>query len=301
MLFKVGTRGSKLALTQTQMVIAALQKAYPEHSFAAEVIRTTGDVNQSSPIPEVGSKGIFVNEIEEALLDGRIQLAVHSMKDMPAQAREGLTFCKPWKREDPRDVLILREVSCLSELPVGAKVGTGSLRRGLQLQALRPDLQIVPIRGNIDTRLRKLQEKLSDGSRLDAIVLAAAGLNRLGLKPEHVQYLSPDEMIPASTQGTLAIELREDNVQLMEMLNRLSDPETEAATRVERAFLERIGGDCHLPIGAYCETTAEGYRLLAIFGRESGKAATTCITGKTADIAMAEEAAQVLLRELEGN
>lgn len=182
MLFKVGTRGSKLALTQTQMVIAALQKAYPEHSFAAEVIRTTGDVNQSSPIPEAGSKGIFVNEIEEALLDGRIQLAVHSMKDMPAQAREGLTFCKPWKREDPRDVLILREVSCLSELPVGAKVGTGSLRRGLQLQALRPDLQIVPIRGNIDTRLRKLQEKLPDGSRLDAIVLAAAGLNRLDRK-----------------------------------------------------------------------------------------------------------------------
>lgn len=299
--YKVGTRGSKLALTQTQMVIAALQQAYPEHSFAAEVIRTTGDKNQTSPIAEVGSKGIFVNEIEDALLDGRIQLAVHSMKDMPGTVREGLTFCKPWKREDPRDVLILREASCLEELPVGAKIGTGSLRRGLQLQMLRPDLQMVPIRGNIDTRLRKLNEILPDGSRLDAIVLAAAGLNRLGLHPEHVQYLDPDQMIPASTQGTLAIELREDNAQLMDMLNRLSDPQTEAATRVERAFLERIGGDCHLPIGAYCEATAEGYRLLAIFGRESGAVATVCVTGETATEAMAEEAARKLLEELEGN
>lgn len=297
--YKVGTRGSKLALTQTMNVIQALRDAYPQDTFEPEIIRTAGDINQTNPIPQVGSKGIFVDEIEDALLEDRIQLAVHSMKDMPAQPREGLIFCKPWKREDPRDVLILRQASSFSELPQGAKIGTGSLRRGCQLQALRPDVEILPIRGNIDTRLRKLHTPLPDGSMLDGIVLAAAGLNRLGLNPEHVQYLSVEEMIPASTQGTLAIELNGKNTPLLDMLNRLADPQTEVSTMVERAFLERIGGDCHLPIGAYCEKTAGGYRLLAMFGKENGKTARICLESETADVRLAEKAAAALLAELE--
>lgn len=297
--YKVGTRGSKLALTQTMNVINTLRAAYPADTFEPEIIRTAGDRNQTSLISQVGSKGVFVDEIEDALLDGSIQLAVHSMKDMPAQPKAGLTFCRPWKREDPRDVLILRQANTLDTLPQGAKIGTGSLRRSFQLQALRPDLQMIPIRGNIDTRLKKLMTPLPDGSMLDGIVLAAAGLNRLGLKPEYTQILSVDEMIPASTQGTLAIEVNEKNTDLLDMLNRLSDPETEASTFVERAFLQRIGGDCHLPIAAYCEKSGTGYRLLAMFGKESGESARVCVESAVPDTAMAEKAAAALLAELE--
>lgn len=296
--YNVGTRGSKLALAQTEAVLDALRRAYPEDSFTAVIIRTAGDRNQHSPIAEVG-KGVFVDEIEEALLDGRIHMAVHSMKDMPAIARDGLTFCRSWQREDARDVLILREAGSLSELPQGAKIGTGSLRRGYQLQKLRPDLQILPIRGNIDTRIGKLRTPLPDGTLLDGIVLAAAGLNRLGLQPERMQYLSVDEMIPAPAQGILAIELPEADTHLMEKLNALSSPETEVATQVERAFLRFIGGDCRKPIGAYCYKTAEGFRLRAMYGNTDGQAAYVCLDAPQADAALAQAAADQLLNAME--
>lgn len=291
--YNVGTRGSKLALTQTEAVLDALRKAYPEDSFTAVIIRTAGDRNQHSPIAEVG-KGVFVDEIEEALLDGRIHLAVHSMKDMPAAAREGLTFCRSWQREDARDVLILREVASLAELPQGAKIGTGSLRRGYQLKKIRPDLQILPIRGNIDTRIGKLHSM-----QLDGIVLAAAGLNRLGLKPERMQYLSAEEMIPAPAQGILAIELPAADLPLLQKLNALSDPETEMAAQVERAFLRAIGGDCRKPIGAYCSKTADGYCLRAMFGNTNGQSAYVCLSAPQADAALAQAAADQLLKAME--
>lgn len=296
--YKVGTRGSKLALTQTEAVLDVLRSAYPHDSFTAVIIRTAGDRNQHSPIAEVG-KGVFVDEIEEALLDGRIHMAVHSMKDMPAAAREGLTFCRSWRREDARDVLILREAASLAELPQGAKIGTGSLRRGYQLKKLRPDLQILPIRGNIDTRIGKLHSGLPDGTQLDGIVLAAAGLNRLGLKPERMQYLSVEEMIPAPAQGILAIELPEANRELMEKLNALSAPETVQAALVERAFLRAIGGDCRKPIGAYCRRTADGVQLRAMFGNTDGQAAYVCLNAPQADEELAQAAAEQLLKMME--
>lgn len=296
--YKVGTRGSKLALTQTEAVLDVLRSAYPHDSFTAVIIRTAGDRNQHSPIAEVG-KGVFVDEIEEALLDGRIHMAVHSMKDMPAAAREGLTFCRSWRREDARDVLILREAASLAELPQGAKIGTGSLRRGYQLKKLRPDLQILPIRGNIDTRIGKLHTVQPDGTQLDGIVLAAAGLNRLGLKPERMQYLSVEEMIPAPAQGILAIELPEANRELMEKLNALSDPETVQAALVERAFLRAIGGDCRKPIGAYCRRTADGVQLRAMFGNTDGQAAYVCLNAPQGDEELAQAAAEQLLKRME--
>lgn len=296
--YKVGTRGSKLALTQTEAVLDTLRDAYPHDRFTAVIIRTAGDRNQSSPIAEVG-KGVFVDEIEEAILDGRIHMAVHSMKDMPACPKAGLTFCQAWKREDPRDVLILRQAQSLEALPQGAKIGTGSLRRGCQLKKLRPDLEILPIRGNIDTRLKKLHTPLPEGGMLDGIVLAAAGLHRLGLQPENMQYLTVEQMIPAPAQGTLAIELREADTELLEKLNALSDPETVTSSLVERAFLSRIGGDCHLPIAAHCQKTASGYCLRAMFGKESGSVAYTEIHSPCADLALAQTAAQQLLEALE--
>lgn len=296
--YKVGTRGSKLALTQTEGVLDTLQSAYPMDSFEAVVIRTAGDRNQSSPIAEVG-KGVFVDEIEDALLDGSIHMAVHSMKDMPAVPKAGLTFCRAWKREDPRDVLIFRNASSLDELPLGAKIGTGSLRRGCQLKKLRPDLEILPIRGNIDTRLRKLLTPLPTEPELDGIVLAAAGLNRLGLCPERMEVLSPEVMIPAPAQGILAIEAAEANRELLDKLNALSDPDTVEAARVERAFLSRIGGDCHLPIGAHLEKTADGYCLRAMFGKEDGMAAYTAVCAEQADEALAQMAVEQLLHTLE--
>lgn len=268
--YKVGTRGSKLALRQTEMVIEALRQAYPEDSFELQVIVTTGDRNQTSALDAMGSKGVFVDAIEKALLKDEIQLAVHSMKDMPDTPEDGLIFAKAWKRELPEDVLILRESKSLRELKEGARIGTGSKRRGYQLKKLRPDLEIVPIRGNVDTRIRKLSEVDSEGRTLDGIVLAAAGIHRLGRREEITQYLSAEEMLPAPAQGVLALELNGNNVELLEKLNALSDMETEAAVQLERGFLKKIGGTCHDPIGAYAYCENGIYTLSAMFGSRDG-------------------------------
>lgn len=232
-------------------------------------------------------------------------MAVHSMKDMPDEPAAGLTFAKAWKREDPRDVLVLKNAASLDELPHGAVIGTGSKRRKYQLLKLRPDLKVVGIRGNIDTRLRKLYdgeiicEEVADNTvnnneianekqnkyneyRLDGIVLAAAGIKRIGRDSEITQYFSEDDMIPAPAQGTLALELRADNVKLMAKLDALSDEKTNLCAGIEREFLKRIGGNCHLPVAAYCDIVSEKDRgndsnknnrlkLLAMFGSEDGK------------------------------
>lgn len=266
MKYLIGTRGSKLALVQASLVCDKLKKEYPEHEFEIKVIQTKGDKIQDKPLNQIGAKGLFVKEIEAALLSGEIQLGVHSMKDMPSRQPEGLVFASPWKREDPRDVLVLRKEKSLAELPEGAVIGTGSKRREFQLKKLRPDLNVVGIRGNIDTRLRKMEEQ-----KLDGLVLAAAGLHRLGMEKYITEYFDVDVMIPAPAQGVLALELREDNTELLSMLESFRDEETAFAAAVEREFLYRIGGDCHVPVGAVCYRERERYRMNVMFGDEQGQ------------------------------
>ena len=271
MKYKIGTRGSKLALKQTNDVIARLKSAYPEDEFEIVVITTTGDIEQKKSLDQIGSKGVFVQEIEEELLNGTIHAAVHSMKDMPAEAEEGLVFTRAWKREDERDVLVLRKAAALEDLPYGAVIGTGSKRRAYQLLKMRPDIKIVGIRGNIDTRLKKLNTIQADGTYMDGIILAAAGLKRLEMDSLITQYLSVEDVIPAPAQGTLAIEVKADNYELLDKFNRLSDEETELTVQVERGFLKEIGGDCHLPVAAFCDKpSAHELRLRALFGDEEG-------------------------------
>lgn len=268
MKYKIGTRGSKLAIAQTNIVIGKLKEVYPEDIFEIKIIKTTGDKNTSVSIDKLGSKGVFVDEIEKALIEDKIQLAVHSMKDMPVEMDERLVFSKAFKREDPRDALICREAAGLDDLKEGAIIATCSKRRAFQLKRLRPDIEIVDIRGNIDTRLRKLYEPMEDGRLLDGLILAAAGLHRLHLNDKITQYFSPEEMIPSPCQGILAIELRADNTELLEKLDSLSDAETQRAAIAERRFLEQTGGSCHLPVGAYLDTDNNIFYSLS--GNEDG-------------------------------
>lgn len=290
MKYMIGTRGSKLALAQAEYVRGRLAEVYREDSFEIRVIKTKGDQVLDKPLHEIGDKGLFVKEIEEKLLDGEVDIAVHSMKDMPSLPADGLVFAKPWKREDPRDALILREAGTIEELPQGAVIGTGSRRREFQLKRLRPDLHVVNIRGNVDTRLRKMEEE-----KLDGIVLAAAGLHRLGMRDRITRYLETEEMIPAPAQGILALEIRKGEEKLLAMLNALCDRETADAAEAERGFLQNIGGDCHVPVGAVLEKTAEGsYRLRAMFGNETGtKQAYAAVEGKDPAALAGQAAAEI--------
>lgn len=299
--YRVGTRGSKLALAQTNLVIDQLKEAYPGDSFEVVIIQTKGDMHQSVALEQIGAKGIFVEEIEDQLLRNEIQLAVHSMKDMPEDAAEGLTFSKAWSREDVRDVLVLKEADSLKQLKQNAVIATGSKRRAYQLLQLRPDLRIVGIRGNIDTRIRKLYETPSEGPSLDGIVLAAAGLQRLGLERYITEYMNPVEMIPAPAQGALALEVKADNLELLDKLNRLSDMKTELAVHAERAFLKKIGGDCHLPVGAHLSENGDGtYTFLAIFGDETGnQLARAEVCGRDFEVdCMVDEAVHIVRQKL---
>lgn len=237
----IGSRGSQLALWQANWVKDQLAQRGTECRI--EIIHTTGDKITDVPLSQVGSKGVFTKEIEEALLDSRIDLAVHSLKDMPTELPEGLILAGIPVREDPRDALI---GYTLRDLPRYAKVGTSSLRRTAQLRALRPDLQIESIRGNVDTRLRKHAEK-----EYDAIVLAAAGLRRLGLADRITEYLDPEVMCPAVGQGALAIETRIDKGPGFQAARSLSDNRTAICVAAERALLESLGGGCQVPLGAH--------------------------------------------------
>lgn len=262
MKYKIGTRGSRLALAQTEYVRRRLEQAYPQDSFEVVVIQTKGDRIIDRPLAEIGDKGLFVAEIEQKLQLKEIDLAVHSMKDMPGACSEKFVFAKAWEREDPRDVLILREKASLGELPSGALIGTGSARRAGQLRLLRPDITVVDIRGNVDTRLKKMR-----GQKLDGIILAAAGLKRIGREDEITAYFEIDEMVPAPTQGTLAIELRREDTGLLDKINALSDERAQAQTAFERAFLQEIGADCHMPVGAYADVREDGSAIVsAVYG-----------------------------------
>ena len=272
----VGTRGSNLALVQTNWVVDQLKKENPGVEFEVKIIKTKGDLIKDLPLDKIGDKGLFVKEIEKSLLDGEIDMAVHSMKDMPSYLPDGLKFAHSPKREDPRDVLVLKEgYNDINDLPKGAKIGTGSKRRTYQLLKYRPDLEIVPIRGNIDTRIRKIEDE-----NLDGIVLAAAGLNRAGLN-HHISYHLPvDIMIPAPAQGALALEIREDDSNMEEIISHIKDEMTEIQVAAERGFLRGVNGSCHIPMGAYCEIKDNKLNLSGLYGDEEGnKLVIKSITG----------------------
>lgn len=293
----VGTRGSKLALTQTNWVIEQLKEKYPDIEFHTKIIKTKGDIIQNISLDKIGDKGLFVKEIEQQLLSGEIDMAVHSMKDMPSSLPEGLKFAGIPKREDPRDALVLKEgYNSLDDLPKGAKVGTGSKRRKYQLLKYRPDLNIVPIRGNIDTRIRKIQDE-----NLDAVVLAASGLLRAGLEEKIGYYIPKQMMIPAPAQGALAIEIRKDSSEIENILNSLSDKQTEIQVSAERGFLDGINGSCHIPIGAYCDVDGDDISLVGLFGNEDGtRLVTKTIEGKALNAReVGLELAKLILKEYE--
>ncbi len=296
MKYIIGTRGSKLALAQAEYVRRRLEGAYPEKEFEIRTIKTKGDIVLDKPLHEIGDKGVFVKEIEEKIRSGEVHIGVHSMKDVPSRPASGLMFTRAWKREDPRDVLILREKKALKELPEGAVIGTGSKRRELQLKRIRPDLKVVNIRGNVDTRLRKMKEE-----QLDGIILAAAGLHRLGMSGQITCYLEVEEMISAPAQGILALEIKEGETALREMLDALSDEETNRAAEAERGFLQEIGGDCHVPVGAVCRKRTDGlYQLDAMFGDGTGsRQAYVTVCGEQSG-SLAEEAAVKIRRQMAG-
>lgn len=263
---KIGTRGSKLALWQANWVKSSLEVKHPSLSIELEIIKTKGDKILDVPLAKVGGKGLFVKEIEEALLDGRIDLAVHSMKDMPGEIPDGLCIGAIPQRETPQDVLISRYNSYLSKLGPRAKIGTSSLRRKAQLLHARPDLVVLPLRGNLDTRLKKLETE-----NLDAIILAAAGVKRLGLENRITQYLDENTMLPAVGQGALCIEIRQNDPEIEAIVTTLEHPQTRLIVLGERAFLNRLEGGCQVPIAAYGKIDKNIFTLSGLVATVDGK------------------------------
>ena len=262
-----GTRGSNLALVQTNWVVDQLKKENPGVEFEVKIIKTKGDLIKDLPLDKIGDKGLFVKEIEKSLLDGEIDMAVHSMKDMPSYLPEGLKFAHSPKREDPRDALIFKEgYKSLDDLPQGARIGTGSKRRKYQLLKHRPDLEIVPIRGNIETRIKKIETE-----KLDGVVLAASGLRRAGLDDKIDYYIPTDIMLPAPAQGILALEIREDDKETEKIIDSIKDDITKIQIDAERGFLIGVNGSCHIPMGAYCEIEGEKITLTGLYGDGEGK------------------------------
>ena len=248
----IGTRGSQLALWQANWVKGQLDSA--GHEVEIQIIKTTGDKLEHIPLTSSGTKGLFIKEIQEALVDGAVDLAVHSMKDLPTETLASLVVAAVPQREDAHDVLISSSGATFSELPRGARIGTSSLRRQSQLRRLRGDLEVIPMRGNLDTRLRKL-----DRGDCDALVLAAAGVHRLGWRERITAYFSAVEICPAVGQGALAIECRKGDQTTTGALTTLDDAQTHRAVRAERAMLRRLGGGCQVPIAAYA--VAQGDRM----------------------------------------
>ncbi len=297
MKIRVGTRGSKLALTQTKWVISKLQEKHEDVEFEIKIIKTKGDLIQNVALDKIGDKGLFTKEIEEQLLNEEIDMAVHSMKDMPSNLPEGLKFSHTPKREDVRDILILKEgYKSIDELPKGAKIGTGSKRRKYQLLNNRPDLEIMPIRGNIDTRVKKIYTE-----DLDGVVLAAAGISRVSMEIENSILISVDTVIPAPAQGALAIEIRENDDRVDNIIEAIKDETTEIQIKAERAFLDGISGSCHIPIGAYCDIDNQDLTLTGLYGDEEGKVLIKKqLKGKVgSEKELGYELADIILKEFE--
>jgi hydroxymethylbilane synthase len=292
---KIGTRGSVLALAQAQELLAGLRAVHEasRQEFEVCVIRTSGDRIQDRPLAEAGGKGLFTKEIEEALLAREIDLAVHSMKDVPTILPAGLAIACYLPRADVRDAFISTKAASLTQLPTGAVVGTSSLRRQAQVKRLRPDLRVVPLRGNVDTRLRKLQE-----GAVDATLLACAGLARLGLSSRITQPVSVDDMLPAVAQGAIGVEIRADDDRTAHLLAPINDAQTALAVAVERAFLARLDGSCKTPIAGLAQLATPDRLVFRgqILAPDGHRAHATRREGppETA-IAMAEDAAADLI------
>ena len=246
MVLRIGTRGSKLALTQSEWVKKKIEGKHPHAQVQLVRIKTTGDKILDSPLAKIGGKGLFVKEIEEALLNKRVDLAVHSMKDVPAALPEGLILATFPEREDPHDAFVSIECPNLDQLPQGARVGTGSLRRAAQLLHIRPDLELLPLRGNVDTRLRKLE-----AGEFQAIILAAAGMRRLGFEDRISQLFSTEQILPAIGQGALGLEVRHDDDETIGLIDFLNDEETQVTVKAERTFLKELEGGCQVPMAAF--------------------------------------------------
>ena len=264
---RTGTRGSILAIRQTDEVLAQLGPKFPELDFQVTPVRTQGDINATASLTGMGL-GVFVNEIERMLLDGELDMAVHSLKDMPTTLPDGLVIGAMTGRLDPRDVLVNRWHCNLTNLPEGARIGTSSPRRRALLNSLCPQATVVPIRGNVETRLSKAQ-----GEDYDGAVLAAAGMVRLGLTEHIDEYLSPQRFVPPPGQGVLAVEVREDNQRMIDLLRSVDDTGTRLAATAERAFLEKLGGGCQLPVGAYARAEGDILFLTVFLSSPDGQKA----------------------------
>ena len=293
---RIGTRGSPLALVQARTVRARLALALGVNEAAIElvIIRTSGDIIQDRPLAEEGGKGLFTKEIEEALLDGRIDLAVHSAKDMPTVLPAGLMLAACLEREDARDVFISRKAPSLAELPKGATLGTASLRRQAIAKRARGDLRVVPLRGNVETRLRKL----ADGE-VDATILALAGLKRLGLTEHATKIMSAAEFLPAVGQGAIGIETRADDARTRELLARIDHADTSTALACERAFLAVLDGSCRTPIGGHADISGDTIHFRGLLAHPDGNPACDFQTqGPRADaIEIGTEAGRHIKRE----
>jgi hydroxymethylbilane synthase len=262
---KIGTRGSKLALWQANWVKSVLEKKFPPHTVELIIIKTQGDKILDVPLAKVGGKGLFVKEIEHALLTRHIDIAVHSMKDMPAEIPDGLGIGAVPERENPSDVFISRSGLGFNELNSGSIIGTSSLRRGAQLRHARPDMVIQPLRGNLDTRLKKLETE-----NLDAIVLAAAGVKRLNLEHKISEYLDPNIVLPAIGQGALCIEIRNDDPIVGPLVESLDHAPTRIAVKGERAFLNRLEGGCQVPIAGHGKISQDQFILTGLIAEVDG-------------------------------
>ncbi|MEX2649597.1 MAG: hydroxymethylbilane synthase [Alphaproteobacteria bacterium] len=265
-LLRIGTRGSPLALIQAEEVQRRLAALPGAPATAIEVIRTTGDAVQDRTLAEIGGKGLFTKEIDEALLDGRIDLAVHSMKDMPTWLPDGIVIAAHLPREDPRDALIARHAGSLAELTEGAVVGTASLRRAAQVLMLRPDVRIVPLRGNVGTRLAKIER-----GEADATLLAVAGLKRLGMIERASAILEPDDMLPAIAQGAIGVAARAGDGRVGDLLARLDDSATAIAVKAERGFLAALDGSCKTPIAALARVEGTEVELAGLIVTPDGR------------------------------
>ncbi|MEX0965672.1 MAG: hydroxymethylbilane synthase [Bacteroidia bacterium] len=281
----VGSRDSKLALAQTNEVIEKLKEMDPDNEFMIKTIKTSGDMGHLEEL------GAWVKEVERALLDKEIDLAVHSMKDMPTEIPEGVIIAGIPERADPRDVLLSNDGKKLEQMPPGSRIGTTSMRRGFQIQRLQPGMEIVPVRGNIITRMSKLE-----GGEYDAIILAAAGLQRLGILNRITEIFSVEQMVPAVGQGALAAEIREDDLKLKQLLEKINHRETELAITAERALLHELGGGCRMPIGGYAKITGNSITLHGMYANDSGTKIN--FDHLTADISEVEEMGKRLAARL---
>jgi hydroxymethylbilane synthase len=288
---KIGTRTSKLALAQANIVVEELKRKFPDLNIEIVGIKTGEEKYKKS----LSRKDIFVKEIEEALLKGEIDLAVHSMKDLPIKIPDDLIIASVPKREDPRDAFISKKYSSLFELPIGAKIGTSSLRRRVQLLNIRPDLNVIEIRGNVDTRIKKL-----DLLNLDAILLAYAGLKRLGIDNIVKEILDPDLIVPAIGQGALAIEARKKDNEMIKIAKTIEDYESRIAVEAERTFAQKIGGGCNLPVAAYAKVNGKKFvmNVMVAYDNEGKKVVKDKIEGSIDDaLTLAAKLADKLLIE----